>query len=50
MSGHFDGGSVFQFQHGTEVVVEGLIGCRGCRVWKNEDSIHGEASQFLYLA
>jgi len=50
MSGHLGGGSVFQFQHGREVVIEGPNGCRGCRVWKNEDIIHGEASQFLYLA
>lgn len=50
MSGCFGAGSVLQFQHGTEVVIEGLIGSRGHRVWKNEDSIHGEASQFLYLA
>lgn len=49
MPGHFGTGSVFQFQHGTEVVIEGLIGCSGRRVWKNEDIIRGEASQFLYL-
>ena len=50
MFGHLGAGSVFQFKHVTEVVIEGLNGYRGCRVWKNEDSIHEEASQFLYLA
>jgi len=49
MSGHFGAGAVFQFQHGTKVMIEGLIGCWGCRARKNEDSVHGEASQFLCL-
>lgn len=32
MCGRCKTGPVFLLQHGTEVVIEGLIGCRGCRI------------------